>query len=340
MDTGTGGFFKRVGTQAAREDVGARAQRVNDGCAPSAAPEPQSMLVGEGARRWAARGDTFWGAAETYDAIPAGLYACGINNNVGPVLIRLTLSTDNLLVLPDPASSTILSEFQSFWTMGDKFRERGFLHKRGFLLWGPPGSGKTSCLQLLVKELIETCNGIVLFVDHPDLAMSCLRMVRTIEPTRPIVAVMEDFDALIRTHGEGTYLAMLDGEAQVDNIVFLATTNYPERLDRRFVDRPSRFDTVRYIGMPSAEARRVYLKAKDPTVSDDELDAWVVAMQGYSVAYLKELIISIRCFGKTLAEVEKLFEEMHERHPTSDDTPDKSSVVGFVPKQRGGLNVL
>jgi hypothetical protein len=289
-----------------------------------------------GDRRWAASHDTFWGATQTYDELPPGLYRCDAAPQIGPILIRQNVDTDKLLELPDDACTAIIDEFETFWTLKAEFQARGFLHKRGFLLWGPPGSGKTSCVQLLVKRLIDKCNGVVLLLDHPNTASACLSMARKIEPTRPMIAIMEDMDALIQKYGENEYLALLDGEAQVDNIVFLATTNYPERLDKRFVDRPSRFDTIKYVGMPSAQARRVYFAAKEPGLEDAELDAWVKATEDLSIAHLKELIIAVKCFKQPLEAVIERLEAMHARKPSSEESPDRQ-VVGFT-SRRGGMN--
>ena len=146
-----------------------------------------------------------------------------------------------------------------------------------------------------------------------------------------MICVLEDFDALVERYGENLFLAILDGEAQVDNVIFVATTNYPERLDKRFVDRPSRFDTIMYVGMPSAEARRVYFAAKDPILAADpaEMATWVRKSAGFSVAHLKEMIVGVRCLGQSLDQVVTRLEEMHERKPTSDDTPDRQAT-GFL----------
>lgn len=290
---------------------------------------------GQGAKRWAAHFDTFWGATQTYDELPCGLYRAGECPQRGVLLVRQHLETDNLLELPDDASASIIAEFKRFWEIGDEFRKRGFLHKRGYLLWGPPGSGKTSCVHILVKRLITELGGVVLFIDHPRLAAGALQMMRTIEPKRPLIAIMEDLDALTAKFGENEFLALLDGEAQVDNVCFLGTTNYPERLDGRFVDRPSRFDTVRYIGMPSAEARKVYLKAKEPSLDAAELALWVRRSEGFSVAHLKEMIIAIRCFGQSLDEAVGRLEQMHERRPTSEDSPERQ-YAGFLGSARVG----
>jgi|GEM_PF-5077637 len=204
-----------------------------------------------------------------------------------------------------------------------------FLMKRGFLLWGPPGSGKTSTVNILSEKIVKEHDGIVLLISGPDTAAEVFRLIRKIEPKRRIVGVMEDFDALVRDYREGPFLSLLDGEAQVDNVAFVATTNYPERLDRRFVDRPSRFDTIRYVGMPSADARRVYLSTKEPSLEGEELERWVNGSAGFSVAHLKEMIIAVKCLGQTLEEVVGRIKGMQEDRPNSDDEPGRSNRMGF-----------
>jgi hypothetical protein len=326
-------FFERVGTEAAE---GGHGNRARDPAHPEpiATGEQPPLAATTGAKRWAANHDVFWGATQTHDALPAGCYRCGISNNAGPILNRLTVENDDIITLPDDDSSAIVAEFEKFWTLEPAFRQRGFLMKRGFLLWGPPGSGKTSTVRLLVQRLITDCGGIVLLIEEPYPAAACLQMARQIEPKRPIIAIMEDVDALIERCGENQFLALLDGEAQVDNIVFVATTNYPERLDRRFIDRPSRFDTIRYIGMPSAAARAVYLQTKEPSLQGEELEAWVSASEGFSIAHLKEMIIAVRCFGQPPAQVVERLEAMHSRRPISTDAPDKQAM-GFARSGRG-----
>jgi hypothetical protein len=146
------------------------------------------------------------------------------------------------------------------------------------------------------------------------------KILRTIEPERQIIAILEDIDALTEKHGESEYLALLDGESQVNNIVFVATTNYPERLDRRFVDRPSRFDTLRYIGMPADSARRAYLHAK---IGDDPvLDEMVEQSDGFSIAHLRELVILTQCFGHPVGSALQRLRKTINGKPSSDRAPD------------------
>lgn len=94
------------------------------------------------------------------------------------------------------------------------------------------------------------------------------------------------------------------------SILFLATTNYPERLDRRFIERPSRFDTIKHIEQPSPSSRREFLKAKEPSLSPTELDEWVELSAGFSIAHLKELVIAVKCLDQTPLMVRERFDKM------------------------------
>jgi SpoVK/Ycf46/Vps4 family AAA+-type ATPase len=120
---------------------------------------------------------------------------------------------------------------------------------------------------------------------------------------------------------------MLDGETQIQNVVYVATTNYPERLDKRFVDRPSRFDTIRKIDMPNAEARKAYIKAKLPEADDITISRYVKNTDGYSIAYMRELIVLTQCFGYSFEKSIDRLNGMHKRQPKSDDTEMQS--IGF-----------
>lgn len=257
-------------------------------------------------RHWGTNpeGTLFWGTSNIENVVPPGLYKCAQRDDVGPCFQKLMIETDALIQLPDMVCNDVISEIQEFWSerVQEAMKKRGFLHKRGILMYGEPGSGKTCTIQILVQMLIRS-GGIAIYAEDPGVLSNCLQLLRRIEPDRPVIVILEDFDTLTdRERRENNWLAVLDGEAQISNVVFLATTNYIEQLDKRFVDRPSRFDVIMPVPMPTAKARAAYIRLKEPDLDNDTLFEWVQESASYSIAHLKEMILWIQCYNKTLEE--------------------------------------
>src|SRR5262249_51248220 len=145
----------------------------------------------------------------------------------------------------------------NFWEQGERFRKHGFLHRRGYLFYGKQGSGKSSLIHLIVARIVAA-EHLAFFCEDPANFIHSLSVFRQVEPRRPMVCVFEAIDAISATHGDGDLLQWLDGNHQVDKAVNLASTNYPERLDRRIVARPRRFDRLIRIDAPDDLLRAAY----------------------------------------------------------------------------------
>jgi len=257
-------------------------------------------------RMWAVSDGCYMACQHAVDALPASAFCIDISPSSGIVFRKTECKTDNLIHFPDCVSDMVIAEIAKFWTKEEHFRSRGFMWKRGFMIYGPPGSGKTSTVNIVCAHHIMT-GGVAVYLSSPSVDSAGLKILRKIEPTRPLLIIIEDIDAVASSHGDSDLLSLLDGETQIDNVVYIATTNYPERLDPRLVNRPSRFDIVAKIGMPSAEARGVYLRSRSKQLSDKEIDEWVQATEEFSFAHLKELIDSVEVFERPFAEcVERL----------------------------------
>jgi SpoVK/Ycf46/Vps4 family AAA+-type ATPase len=286
--------------------------------------EPKS----KDASMWAKQGTSFFPCDEAVKQLLPAQYEICSSQSAGIYFKQANSKFDELIKLPDSASESIVEAVATFWKKEEHFRKFGFLWKRGILLWGPPGSGKTCTLQQVSQHIIDE-GGIAVYATHPGTTAAGLGIMRRIEPVRPIVVMMEDLDAMIQQFGEADVLALLDGELQIDNVVFIATTNYPERLDKRIVNRPSRFDIVKLIDMPNEEARRVYLTAKNDRLTEegnaDELDKWVRGTNRYSIAHLKELIVSVEVFEVDLDKALKRLGKMIDQPPKSSDATAPST---------------
>lgn len=273
------------------------------------------------ASMWAVQGVNYFPCDEAIKELVPAQYEVCFSSNSGYFFKQTNAKTDELIKLPDSASEEVIQNIETFWTKEQHFRSFGFLWKRGILLWGPPGSGKTATLQLVSDNIIKK-GGLSVYVNHPAHTAQGLSVMRRIEPDRPIVVMMEDLDALLQQHGEQDVLALLDGELQIDNVCFIATTNYPERLDKRIVNRPSRFDIVKLVSMPNEEARRIYLTTKNKrlaSVEEEELKRWVNGTKGFSIAHLKELIVSVEVFELDLDFALKRLQKMIGTTPKSTD---------------------
>ena len=295
---------------------------------PEPTPKFQYDPAGDGARCWAESDGSFQGITQTHLDLPPGLYRAEYQNNRGAYLQRVNVQLDDLIDLPDSPTMEVIREIDRFWDLRDRFDQRGFLHKRGIVLWGDPGGGKTSCIQQIAHRIVER-GGIAVMVQNPKIAVMNLEMLRRIEPDREVVVFMEDLDALIRQHDEEGFLSLLDGENQIAHVVYIATTNYPERLDKRIIDRPSRFDMVVRIPMPSDSDRRMFLQAKEPSLTPEELDEWVAKSDGFSIAHLKEMIVAVRVFDQPINEVITRLEKMMERKTSSDEARETKGKIGF-----------
>jgi SpoVK/Ycf46/Vps4 family AAA+-type ATPase len=106
-------------------------------------------------------------------------------------------------------------------------------------------------------------------------------------------------------------------------VVFLATTNYPERLGPRIINRPSRFDKRFKIGHPKAAARKLYLehvigngdvekgRAEAKRLGVD-LKQWVKDTAEMSLAHLKELFIAVLILKDPYEEAIETLKSMKE----------------------------
>ena len=287
-----------------------------------ASRDPEDDLLGEEdddakkyakgqSTQWARMGSGYSAVGPTIKSVPKGVYRIVVMANGTIIFAPRKIVTDQLLRLPDSKSDMVISEIEKFWTLKETYSNFGFVHKRGFLLWGPPGSGKTSTTAMAIKQMVDKGGTVFLMDVHPTHMANALAEFRQVEPDRPCVVVLEDIDTIISQYGEPEVLALLDGESSIDNVVFLATTNYPEELDGRIVNRPSRFDRIVMIGMPNREARKLYLESRK--IPSAEVDQWVDLTDDFSIAHMKELIVGVKCLGQPLAEVAERLRKMFQK---------------------------
>lgn len=230
---------------------------------------------------------------KTIERLPAGCY--NITADQHSVFVTPTpIPTGLLLELPEMKSEEVIKVVELFWDSekdykdGNDYVVGGATYKAGVLLYGPPGSGKSCTLKLLAKKLVEK-GGIVFYADtSPNLVSQFLSDFAQIEKDRKSIVLFEDIDSLIENYGEAKYLEILDSAKTINNVLFIATTNYPDRLDARIYNRPGRFSYVIKVGLPTAKAREAYLKAV--LKNYDEVDYIIKNTENFTIDHLSSLI--------------------------------------------------
>ena len=133
----------------------------------------------------------------------------------------------------------------------DVFAKRGLIHKTGILVYGKPGTGKSTLAKALASEL----NYNLISIDT-----STFDDINLIELTNAInndnmksVIFIDEIDTIFKSRDEDStddqkarvnkLLSFLDGVNSPNHAIFVATTNYFDKLDTA-VKRKGRFDKV------------------------------------------------------------------------------------------------
>ena len=154
------------------------------------------------------------------------------------------------VVLDHDLSEDLIQDARQFLASGQWYADLGIPYRRGYLLHGPPGCGKTSFCQVLAGALrLDVC---MLTLSNKGMTDNGLAALMRDAPRRSVV-ILEDVDAVF-THRElqrsagdaGTVtfsglLNAIDGVASQEGRIFMMTTNHIERLDPALI-RPGRCD--------------------------------------------------------------------------------------------------
>jgi hypothetical protein len=113
-----------------------------------------SEVVDEGMKSWyTINNKDFFFNFKSYDKLPSGLYQTTFSQNDGVGLSKLEYNSDDFFVLPSLPHTEILNDIEKFWDNTEKFDKYNITHKRGIILYGEPGCGKSSLIYLLIEKI-------------------------------------------------------------------------------------------------------------------------------------------------------------------------------------------
>ncbi|WP_238941937.1 AAA family ATPase [Bacillus sp. REN10] len=202
------------------------------------------------------------------------------------------VSREDVLLDEDIKTEIFRSIDEFFLHSGSFFKKYNIPYKRGILLYGAPGNGKTT----LVKSIAGSTSAPVVYwqITEYTTSYSIKEVFSTITKMAPMILVIEDIDSMPE-ESRSVFLNTLDGAVSKEGIFLIGTTNYPEKIDPALINRAGRFDRAYEIKLPNEQARRQYLRKRqvEQFMSEEEMDRLVKETEGLSIAQLNELYMSI-----------------------------------------------
>ncbi|RXM95909.1 Mitochondrial chaperone BCS1 [Acipenser ruthenus] len=164
------------------------------------------------------------------------------------------------VILERGLAEKIVDDVKDFIANPKWYTDRGIPYRRGYLLHGPPGCGKSSFITALAGKLeYSIC---LMSLSDRSLSDDRLNHLLSVAPEQSII-LLEDVDAAfvsreLATENPAAYQGMgrltfsgllnaLDGVASTEARIVFMTTNYIDRLDPALI-RPGRVDLKQYVG--------------------------------------------------------------------------------------------
>lgn len=197
------------------------------------------------------------------------------------------------IVLPHDFLEAIKRNIASFFESGEQYKRLGIPHRRGLLLAGPPGCGKSMTLRALAYHTPAKFFTVLgkANIDDSDIQETINMAARC----SPAVVLFEDLDKLLEAKDVSLsyFLNLLDGLKLLNGVLVIATCNEPEKLDPALLYRPSRFDRVWTFPLPGRELRLALLRKRGQGYfSDVAMQEAAEKSQGFSMAYVQEIVVN------------------------------------------------
>lgn len=245
----------------------------------------------------------FLSAGQSIKSLPPNMYSLGFGLQ-GLYAEVEECKKEDLITTDNKILDDLTRQTKIFFESGFKYKQLQIPYRRGILLYGPPGSGKSVCIRLLINQIIAS-GGLVINNTNPSELMRALPYLDKTQSNRHTLVIYEDIDDDIDNYGDGHFLQLFDGiSSHTEGLLFIATTNYLEKIPPR-IYRPSRFDYLLEVPYPSTAARKAYLLNLATKHKVKISDKMFTVSNGLSFASLKELFISVFLYDADIAKTAK-----------------------------------
>lgn len=247
--------------------------------------------------------------AEEAQKLPNGTYFHEYGNSNHPErLVPFKIKIENYIDLMDSLQELDESVDQ-FIANKELYDTSLSAYKLGILLFGPPGTGKTSYL----KKLISQRDAIVIFMDGVPNRKFLEKLESSTKNRLKIIVVEEVVSLVENSEDVRSMLDFLDGSRSISNTIYFLSTNYPETIPENII-RNGRIDIFVKVDFPNEDARAklINLYLKRPAT------AYEIRMtENMPIVDIRELCFLHKKTNKSFENCVKLVEEknkMLKRH--------------------------
>ena len=233
-----------------------------------------------------------------------------VDTMFGKTFKKIDFSKEDSPILNDNIKETLKKEIKAFIDKEELYKEMNLTYKRGILLHGGAGNGKTCFIKSIAHEMRE--EAIVIITENINEEINYIESFLADDDYNKYlkIIVFEDIDGF-HPSIRSKMLNFLDGANKMHKVLFIATTNFPEKLDIAIKNRPSRFDDIKNIGLPNEQTRKRLLLKYFPNTKKELLEKAIRKSDGLSGSHFKELYILSRLnnweLNQTIEEVKNRF---------------------------------
>jgi AAA+ superfamily predicted ATPase len=253
--------------------------------------------------------------------VKPGVYSINTENN--KFTLQKTQFVNDRVLDQFVHTKHITDKINLFFNKIQVYYDNGFeVPKRGMLLYGPAGSGKTTAISKVIEQYgNDNKTAIVIWHTAKFEAHYVKSFIQSFDyhGVDKLILIAEDIGGLekdeVRRASDSSLLSLLDNQEKTFTlpVLIIGTTNHPETFLGNLTNRPNRFDDKIEVGYPEGDARAELLKffSKNKALESDLNLIKEAKFKGFTPAHIREIWIRTQIYDKSISDcLEEMYKEI------------------------------